>query len=173
MKRCNRCGEEKLESEFRGRKDRGGRLNTYCRRCLCDLAKVYRHRHGVRAWRAKRRAHYRENRQRILAYAASWRVRFKGEIFSPYGGCRCVCCGEIELKFLSIDNIEGGGAKDRGKARGGISGVNFYSKLKKRGFPPGYQVLCFNCNCAKGFYGICPHQETRSGPTAAHAASGT
>ena len=27
-------------------------------------------------------------------------------------------------------------------------------------YPPGYQVLCHNCNLAKGFYGSCPHQKT-------------
>jgi hypothetical protein len=31
--------------------------------------------------------------------------------------------------------------------------------LKRRGFPPGHQVLCHNCNMAKQFYGQCPHKK--------------
>jgi hypothetical protein len=34
--------------------------------------------------------------------------------------------------------------------------------LKKRGYPPGYRVLCFNCN--RGRYlngGVCPHEIER------------
>ena len=34
--------------------------------------------------------------------------------------------------------------------------------LKKLGYPKdGYQLLCHNCNCAKGWYGACPHTEER------------
>jgi hypothetical protein len=25
-------------------------------------------------------------------------------------------------------------------------------------YPPDFQILCYNCNCAKGVYGYCPHQ---------------
>jgi hypothetical protein len=30
--------------------------------------------------------------------------------------------------------------------------------LKADGYPPGIQVLCYNCNMAGGFYGVCPHR---------------
>ena len=33
-----------------------------------------------------------------------------------------------------------------------------YRWLIKHKFPPGIQVLCHNCNLAKGYYGACPHQ---------------
>jgi hypothetical protein len=29
--------------------------------------------------------------------------------------------------------------------------------LKNSGYPPGFQVLCFNCNFAKHRKGQCPH----------------
>lgn len=39
------------------------------------------------------------------------------------------------------------------------SGWNFYRWLKNNGFPKkDFQLLCFNCNCAKGFFGMCPHK---------------
>ena len=43
-----------------------------------------------------------------------------------------------------------------------LEDVPIYRYLKIRGFPPGYQVLCHNCNQAKGFYGKCPHQTKSS-----------
>ena len=32
----------------------------------------------------------------------------------------------------------------------------------KNNFPKGFQVLCHNCNLAKGFYGKCPHEKSWS-----------
>ena len=77
-------------------------------------------------------------------------------VFEAYGGAKCVCCGETTYEFLSIDHINDDGATERrnGYAAGGAS---FYRRLQRDGFPPGYQVLCHNCNQAKGFYGVCPH----------------
>ncbi len=76
------------------------------------------------------------------------------------GSVACVCCGESEMLFLSLDHIHGGGNEDR-KVRG--SGVKLYTKLRKAGYPGGFQVLCFNCNMAKGSFGTCPHKEDRVG----------
>jgi len=36
-----------------------------------------------------------------------------------------------------------------------------YVWLKRNYFPTGFQLLCHNCNLAKGFYGKCPHDERR------------
>jgi hypothetical protein len=75
----------------------------------------------------------------------------------------CACCGEEEIKFLSIDHINGGGTKHRqelqkapGKPAGGSV---IYGWIVKNNFPEGFQILCHNCNQAKGFYGMCPHKE--------------
>lgn len=73
----------------------------------------------------------------------------------------CACCGEKHLEFLSIDHINGGGNKHRKEmVNQGGSGGNIYWWLIKNDFPPGFQVLCHNCNMAKGFYGHCPHQKS-------------
>ena len=67
---------------------------------------------------------------------------------------RCVCCGEnIGIEILTIDHIKG---RKKGDNR---TGEQLYRYLKKNDFPEGYQVLCFNCNAAKGVFGVCPHQE--------------
>ena len=65
-----------------------------------------------------------------------------------YGGVRCSVCGISDIDVLTIDHV-GGGASHRNKLSGkrtGASGYKFYSWLKKEGYPPGYRVLCFNCN---------------------------
>lgn len=72
----------------------------------------------------------------------------------------CSCCGEKEIKFLAIDHINGGGnIHRRNITNGDKSGGNMCRWLKKNGFPSGFQVLCHNCNMAKGFYGQCPHKD--------------
>lgn len=73
------------------------------------------------------------------------------EVLTHYGGSppECVCCGETEIRFLTIDHIEGNGAKHRREIK--ISGgFGFYYWLKRNNFPEGFQVLCSNCNMAKG-----------------------
>lgn len=70
----------------------------------------------------------------------------------------CNCCGESQLEFLSLDHlVQGNGRKEREEAGGGNA---LYRKLIKAGYPEGFQILCFNCNLSKGFYGKCPHTNT-------------
>ena len=81
--------------------------------------------------------------------------RVKSEILKAYGGM-CACCGEKEPAFLTIDHTHGGGSAHR---KAGFRGWRLYQWLRKQGYPKrGYQILCFNCNCAKGSRGICPHK---------------
>lgn len=76
---------------------------------------------------------------------------------NAYGGPVCKCCGETEVAFLQIDHINNDGADHRRTV--GYAGI--YGWLKTRNYPPGFQVLCANCNSAKSCYGICPHQLQR------------
>jgi hypothetical protein len=86
-------------------------------------------------------------------YAKKLLSRQREEVLSHYGE-KCICCGESELKFLTIDHIDGGGNSHREKI-----GSNIYRWLIKNSFPQGFRILCFNCNCAIGIYGKCPHEE--------------
>jgi len=86
-------------------------------------------------------------------------ARTKDAVYAAYGGYICACCGETQPMFLSIDHVENNGAAERrsGVYKGG--GSAFYGWLKKQGFPPGYQVLCMNCQVGKHKNkGVCPHQ---------------
>lgn len=39
-----------------------------------------------------------------------------------------------------------------------MGGERTYFWLSKNGYPPGFRVLCFNCNAAMHMFGICPHE---------------
>lgn len=94
--------------------------------------------------------------KRREAYIGYWR-RLRLAALEAYGRV-CACCGESRIEFLAVDHIGGAGNEHRRnvKAR---SGQNLYNWLKSNGYPPGFRVLCHNCNMALGFYGYCPHAE--------------
>lgn len=76
------------------------------------------------------------------------------EVITHYGG-KCVCCGETTLQFLVLDHKNGGGSAHRRSIGGGSKTYNW---AKKQGYPKILQILCANCNTAKGMYGKCPHK---------------
>ena len=88
--------------------------------------------------------------------ATSRNRRVRREVLSHYsdGIPHCVCCGETEFEFLTIDHINGGGNAHR-KSTG--SGANMTDWIRRNNYPDGFQILCMNCNWAKGMYGECPH----------------
>lgn len=102
-----------------------------------------------------------ERRKRLNNKANEYNKRIRFLVLQHYSTLIpfCNCCGEKELKFLSIDHINGGGNQHRKKLgyKDGKGG-NIYHWLNRNNFPEGFQVLCHNCNMAKGFYGMCPHR---------------
>ena len=70
-------------------------------------------------------------------------------------GFSCTCCQESNVAFLCIDHINGGGAEHRRQLGGSGGRINRW--LVRNNFPPGFQVLCWNCNLAKSIHGQCPH----------------
>lgn len=87
------------------------------------------------------------------------RRRRREEMFTAYGN-RCACCGESQFEFLTLDHINNDGAAHRKELGGNVPDL-VCRDLRKRGWPEGYQLLCWNCNCAKGFYGECPHKKEK------------
>ena len=83
--------------------------------------------------------------------------RLRDEIYAHYskGDVKCACCGENDPRFLNVEHINGRASKTD-------IGVRLYYRLKRENFPEGYQILCYNCNIAKGIYGQCPHQEIKN-----------
>lgn len=163
MLKCSTCGEMKDESEFyKSSKTRG--YYYRCKECQRKRRRKYYKEH--RDLELARAIEYRRTHERDLAKERKWsrnrRKRIRLEVLKHYGGDppKCACCGESIIEFLSIDHIYGGGNQHRKKifGRKGRAGFSFYCWLKRNGFPEGFQVLCYNCNCAKAYCGICPHQ---------------
>lgn len=104
-----------------------------------------------------------DNPEKKKLSGKSYTLKLKVETFNAYGGCVCNCCGETELKFLSLDHVFNDGYKDNNKVTGRCGGTSTYVMLKKKGYPDSdrFQVLCMNCNFGKKLNkGVCPHKET-------------
>jgi hypothetical protein len=78
---------------------------------------------------------------------AQYRWRVKAEALAAYGGA-CALCGERSPACLTIDHPLGNGGEERRMLFGDnhSAGYQFHLWLKRNDFPPGYRVLCFNCN---------------------------
>lgn len=74
------------------------------------------------------------------------RVRNRKLIFTHYGN-KCAYCGQTNQVVLSIDHLNGGGAKH---LRIIGRGDQFYTWIIKNNYPKDFQILCRNCNWAKG-----------------------
>lgn len=91
-----------------------------------------------------------------------WRkIKMEALIHYSNGEPHCGCCGEKNFEFLTFDHIEGGGRKHRMNDKGTRMMGQW---LKKHGYPPGFRVLCMNCNTSFGHWGYCPHQAARRNP---------
>jgi hypothetical protein len=115
--------------------------STQCRQCLNVYHREYNRRHRT----PQRQAKYNRRAQ----------TKLRREVFGHYGMV-CAACGEDDLDVLSIDHVHNDGAEHRrrifGQPKNGgrcPSGHWLYWWLKRNGFPPGFQVLCQNCNVAK------------------------
>lgn len=97
-------------------------------------------------------------KDRINAGNTERRNAVRDAVYKAYGGYKCACCGETERAFLSIDHIHNDGAehKRRFKLQ---TGEQLYRWLIRHNFPPGFQILCMNCQWGKrNNNGVCPHQ---------------
>jgi len=136
--RCGVC-QERYNRQKKARQD-GLRQEGFCTQCQrpaqngpwCD------------ACRAKARKADKTRKLRVL---------------SQYGGI-CECCGEAHEAMLCIDHINGGGNAHRKEI--GVGGQKIYKWLVRNGFPPGFRVMCHNCNIGRQINGgICPHKQVK------------
>jgi len=144
------------------------------RKCR-DCRKQY-----YREWQKRSKEHLREYRKKYWSqkdsdrattwnrnhpdrrrkHALNYYYRLQDEAMMAYGGYKCVCCGETEPLFLTLDHINNDGKEHRKEVKN-WAGAGMYKWAKDHGYPPIFQVLCFNCNLGKRRnHGICPHQET-------------
>jgi hypothetical protein len=139
--KCPRCWKDLPLEEFTVK--RTGKINKTCKSCCkvqVEFFMEYNRRHGLKYYRMR-----------------SVRVQeVKAEVIGHYGG-RCKCCGETDIRFLSLDHKNGDGAEHR-RQLAKASGSRIWYWAKNNGFPETFQVLCYNCNLAKGRKRACPHE---------------
>jgi hypothetical protein len=159
VKRCGSCNRKKPLDEFYARKASKDGRSASCK--VCDVVrrkKRYRAnpaaaRRATAAWRTTHTEEYRSTNREYKR-----RIRMDVLLHYSKGNLRCKCCKESEPRFLTLDHVNGGRTKHR---KSFSSATGLFEWLRKNGYPPGYAVLCYNCNCAKGCYGRCPHQEKK------------
>ncbi len=108
---------------------------------------------------AKRNLVRRGNTQ-FLTAQVRYRRKLKQEVIDAYGG-RCVCCGETNPAFLTIDHKNNDGAAEKKGVRNG-AGAQYYRKLRQLKWPGHLQLMCYNCNCSRHFWNRgrnCPHSD--------------
>lgn len=157
MRPCPRCGGAERYRD------------GHCKPCsrTRKLADYYNNRDAMnaynRAWlkanpeknRAKARKAYSRRRHAAMAKIREWNLIVRDEVFKHYGDL-CACCGETHREFFTIDHAYGNGAEER-RARRNFSGKQLYAWLRSNNYPPGYRLLCMNCNFSLGMRGYCPH----------------
>lgn len=130
----------------------------------CASSKKWRDGHPEQR-RAQVMRHQNKDPEKYKTRMAADRQRVKFIVLSYYSGgkprCSCPGCNETEINRLCMDHVNGGGRNHREKEN--LAGSKIYRWLMKNNFPPGYRVLCHNCNSSLGYYGYCPHngKETR------------
>lgn len=128
--------------------------DSYCIACANEVSARWTERNKDQKY-AKAAEYRSNNKARINSWHRINRANLKKAAFEAYGN-KCACCSETEPDFLTIDHIEGGGIQHRANIKKQFGSI--YRWLAARGYPEGFRVLCYNCNCAAGFFGICPHQ---------------
>lgn len=104
------------------------------------------------------------NIERELERGKNQYKKLKSIVIEHYTGGKnqCVCCGESMMEFLTVDHI----VPQRRRGGSMSCGSGLYARLRSQGFPEGFQILCFNCNCAKRTYETCPHKWAKTGSIA-------
>lgn len=135
-KTCSVCKTEKAITDFFKRSGDPDGYGSSCKRCHTENTKLSRR-------------------------------KLRADLIAGYGGV-CACCGESRPEFLQLDHIHNDGAEERrslmkpGSKSNLPAFMGLYRKLRRLGYPRNrHQLLCANCNFAKGIYGICPHQKER------------
>lgn len=120
------------------------------RKKLAQKAAEYKKKYPERV-----KAALKKSRMKRRSYHRRLYLEIKMAAMEAYGG-KCVCCGESNQCFLTIDHANNDGAahrKERASDGGQYEGNGFgiYRWLKKNKYPQDgrFQVLCYNCNCCK------------------------
>jgi hypothetical protein len=166
-KRCTKCSEEKLLTDFYLNKLAKDGKDSWCKDCVTRYNRQYyaQHSEEIKAYRKKyyrehlkeikiwAKLHHQKNKEVIgrkqYEYQHQQTILLRQQVLERFGG-KCERCGFDDSRALQIDHIHSDGAKERKTNRG----VKFLSKLLKLNdseLKGNYQLLCANCQWIKRF----------------------
>lgn len=148
-RRCKLCALEN--------KQRRPKVSKVCEWCK---KKFYPDRRDTRmcSKRCRDNVYYHEHLEQERKRGRDKHRRWKQQVLEHYGCfCHCPGCSVVEPEWLSVEHIEGSGKKHRDSLH-----QHLYGWLIRNNFPEGFTIFCYNCNCAKGFFGECPHTRTQN-----------
>lgn len=151
---CGKCQLTKPLDEFYADKSKRLGVHGTCKECTRADRKA-RYDADPEKYKARMRA-YADTERGKEAKRHTW-AKLRSQALAAYGN-KCACCGESAEEFLTVDHVGGWGREHREEIGAGAS--NIYQWLRKAGYPQDgtIQLLCWNCNCAMGVRGYCPHR---------------
>ena len=110
---------------------------------LAERSRRWREKHPKEAEQERVKARERRRRQRI-------------EALTHYGNGKlaCVKCGFNDIRALTLDHIDGREMNDKVARQRGKkveTSAHLCRRLKREGYPKGYQTLCMNCQWIKRY----------------------
>ena len=81
----------------------------------------------------------------------------KAQLFNIYGN-KCKCCGETEIAFLTLEHKLGDRVEHLKQVG---NNTNMWKDAIENVDHERFEILCMNCNWAKGQFGYCPHERGR------------
>lgn len=139
------CGTWKSKEQFRIVL-RTNNLRAYC--TDCEKKRNREQWHTQKSVPGHKEKRYEQNQ--------AHRQRLKLDVLENYGG-HCVCCGENQPEFLTLDHVDGKGVEHRKMNKLTTGATSTWSWARKNNYPDVLRLLCWNCNSARGAYGYCPH----------------
>lgn len=126
-----------------------GRPRTRTPEEIKEYHRIYSqtHREQANEYGKKNYPKYKESKRE---YQRNLTNKYKNQFLEMYGGS-CSCCGESINDFLTIEHKHGQQKISR------RTGLAAYRDAVQEYRPDLYEVLCWNCNCARGKLGYCPH----------------
>lgn len=162
-KRCNRCGELKRirdfyheRSRWTGKRNRAGMCKD-CRKATDVVRYAARQADGTCLRCGEPRDLPGRSCSECLRKIRARYAKAADAVYAHYGDA-CVCCGERDRNFLTLDHVNNDGAQQR---RAGFRGElhRLWALAKRVGWPSDLQVLCGNCQLGKlRNRGTCPHR---------------
>lgn len=143
-KKCTDCKLVKPWAEFYMNRQRQKPI------CRCkECSKIHAKKHRAAEDPLRREAELAKQRE----YQRNISAELKKTVLTHYGDCKCSRCGINDIDVLTLDHIDNDGAEHRRSIsksnKRNVGSTTIYRWIVKNGFPPEYDVLCFNCNIKK------------------------